>query len=109
MCAAIGSGIDVDKPSGNMVVDIGGGTTGIAVIALSGIVVSRSIKIGGDKMDEAIQQWLKRNHNIVIGFRTAEELKKKVLCAPGIKQQQKNPDESNRKKQHFRCSFNALH
>ena len=84
MCAAIGSGIDVDRPSGNMVVDIGGGTTGIAVIALSGIVVSRSIKIGGDKMDEAIQQWLKRNHNIVIGFRTAEELKKKFSSQPEV-------------------------
>ena len=84
MCAAIGSGIDVDRPSGNMVVDIGGGTTGIAVIALSGIVVSRSIKVGGDKMDEAIQQWLKRNHNIVIGFRTAEELKKKFSSRPEV-------------------------
>ncbi len=84
MCAAIGSGIDVDRPSGNMVVDIGGGTTGIAVIALSGIVVSRSIKIGGDKMDEAIQQWMKKNHNIVIGFRTAEELKKKFSSHPEV-------------------------
>jgi rod shape-determining protein MreB len=84
MCAAIGSGIDVDKPTGNMVVDIGGGTTGIAVIALSGIVVSKSIRIGGDKMDDAIQQWLKRNHNIIIGFRTAEELKKKFSSYPDI-------------------------
>ncbi len=84
MCAAIGSGIDVNKPSGNMVVDIGGGTTGIAVIALSGIVVSRSIRIAGDKMDDAIQQWLKRNHNLVIGYRTAEELKKKFSSYPDI-------------------------
>ncbi|MYB25964.1 MAG: rod shape-determining protein [Candidatus Dadabacteria bacterium] len=82
MCAAIGSGIEVHRPSGNMVVDIGGGTTGIGVIALSGIVVSKSIKTGGDKMDEAIQQWLKRNHNIVIGNRTAEELKKKFSTHP---------------------------
>lgn len=82
MCAAIGSGIEVHRPSGNMVVDIGGGTTGIGVIALSGIVVSKSIKTGGDKMDEAIQQWLKRNHNIVIGNRTAEELKKKFSAHP---------------------------
>ena len=89
MCAAIGSGIDVDRPSGNMVVDIGGGTTGIAVIALSGIVVSRSIKIGGDKMDDAIQQWLKRNHNIIIGFRTAEELKKKFSSYPDINPKRK--------------------
>ncbi len=84
MCAAMGAGIEVHKPSGNMVVDIGGGTTGIAVIALSGIVVSKSIKTGGDKMDEAIQQWLKRNHNIVIGYRTAEELKKKFSSHPEI-------------------------
>ncbi len=84
MCAAMGAGIDVDKPSGNMVVDIGGGTTGIAVIALSGIVVSKSIKTGGDKMDEAIQQWLRKNHNIVIGYRTAEELKKKFSLHPEI-------------------------
>ncbi len=84
MCAAIGSGIDVDKPSGNMVVDIGGGTTGIAVIALSGIVVSRSIRIAGDKMDDAIQQWLKKNHNLIIGYRTAEELKKKFSSYPDI-------------------------
>lgn len=84
MCAAMGAGIEVHRPSGNMVVDIGGGTTGIAVIALSGIVVSKSIKIGGDKMDEAIQQWLRRNHNIVIGYRTAEELKKKFSSHPEI-------------------------
>jgi len=84
MCAAIGAGIEVHRPSGNMVVDIGGGTTGIAIIALSGIVVSRSIKIGGDKMDEAIQQWLKRNHNIIIGYRTAEEVKKKFSSSPEI-------------------------
>lgn len=84
MCAAIGSGIQVNRPSGNMVVDIGGGTTGIAVIALSGIVVSKSIKTGGDKMDEAIQQWLKRNHNIVIGYRAAEDLKKKFSSYPEI-------------------------
>jgi len=84
MCAALGSGIEVHRPSGNMVVDIGGGTTGIGVIALSGIVVSKSIKTGGDKMDEAIQQWLKRNHNIIIGHRTAEELKKKFSAHPEI-------------------------
>lgn len=82
MCAAIGTGIEVHRPSGNMVVDIGGGTTGIAIIALSGIVVSKSIKTGGNKMDEAIQQWLKKNHNIIIGYRTAEEVKKKFSSLP---------------------------
>ncbi len=89
MCAAIGAGIEVEKPSGNMVVDIGGGTTGIAIISLSGIVVSKSIKTGGDKMDEAIQQWLRRNHNIVIGYRTAEELKKKFSSHPEINSSRK--------------------
>ena len=84
MCAAIGTGIEVHRPSGNMVVDIGGGTTGIAIIALSGIVVSKSIKTGGDKMDEAIQQWLKKNHNIIIGYRTAEEVKKKFSSLPEV-------------------------
>ncbi len=89
MCAAIGAGVEVEKPSGNMVVDIGGGTTGIAIISLSGIVVSKSIKTGGDKMDEAIQQWLRRNHNIVIGYRTAEELKKKFSSHPEINSSRK--------------------
>lgn len=84
MCAAIGAGVDVHRPSGTMVVDIGGGTTGIAIIALSGIVVSRSIKVGGDRMDEAIQQWMKRNRNMVIGDRTAEEIKKKFSSLPEI-------------------------
>ncbi len=84
ICAAIGSGIEVDKPSGSMVVDVGGGTTGIGVIALSGIVVSKSIRIGGDKMDEAIQQWLRKNHNAIIGSRTAEELKKKFSANPDL-------------------------
>ncbi len=84
MCAAIGAGIEVSKPSGSMVVDIGGGTTGIAVISLSGIVVSKSIKVGGDKMDEAIQQWVKKNYDLIIGYTTAETLKKKFSLQPEI-------------------------
>ncbi len=84
MCAAIGCGMDVNEPAGKMIVDIGGGTTGIAIIALSGIVVSESIKVGGDKMDEAIQQWVKKKYGLIIGYRAAEELKKKFSTQPDI-------------------------
>ena len=80
LAAAIGAGLDISKPNGNMVVDIGGGTSDIAVIALGGTVVSTSIKVAGDKFDEAIVKYIKKKHNIVIGERTAEELKIKVGC-----------------------------
>ena len=75
MAAAIGAGLPITEPSGNMVVDIGGGTTEVAVISLSGIVFSRSVKVGGDKMDEAIIQHMKRKYNLLIGERTAERIK----------------------------------
>ena len=75
MAAALGAGMPVTEPTGNMVVDIGGGTTGVAVISLAGIVVSKSVRIGGDKMDEAILQYVKRTYNMLIGERTAEEIK----------------------------------
>lgn len=75
MAAAIGSGLPVTEPSGNMIVDIGGGTTEVAVISLAGIVFSRSIRVGGDKQDEAIAQFIKRRHNLMIGERTAELIK----------------------------------
>ena len=75
MAAAIGAGLPVYEPTGNMVVDIGGGTTEVAVISLGGIVTSRSIRIGGDEMDEAIVQYVKRTYNLLIGERTAEEIK----------------------------------
>jgi len=75
MAAAIGAGLPITEPSGNMVVDIGGGTTEVAVISLSGIVFSRSVKVGGDKMDEAIIQHMKRKHNLLVGERTAERIK----------------------------------
>ena len=75
MAAAIGAGLPVDEPTGNMVVDIGGGTTEVAVISLGGIVTSRSIRIGGDEMDEAIVQYTKRAYNLLIGERTAESVK----------------------------------
>lgn len=78
MAAALGAGLPVTEPGGNMVVDIGGGTTGVAVISLAGIVVSKSVRIGGDKMDEAILQYVKRTYNMLIGERTAEEVKIKL-------------------------------
>lgn len=80
IAAAIGAGLDIAKPWGSMVVDIGGGTTDIAVISLGGIVVSTSIKIAGDKFDEAIVRYMRKKHNIMIGERTAEELKINVGC-----------------------------
>ncbi len=80
VAAAIGAGIDITKPDGHMVVDIGGGTTDIAVIALSGVVESASIKIAGDSFDEAIIKYIRRKHNVYIGERTAEELKMNIGC-----------------------------
>lgn len=80
IAAAIGAGIDISKPYGNMVVDIGGGTTDIAVISLGGSVVSTSLKIAGDKFDEYIIKYIKRKYNIMIGERTAEDLKVNVGC-----------------------------
>ncbi len=78
MAAAIGAGLPVTEPSGNMVVDIGGGTTEVAVISLAGIVMWKSIRVGGDKHDEAIIQHIKRKYNLLIGERTAEEIKKQI-------------------------------
>ncbi|MBM4371807.1 MAG: rod shape-determining protein MreB, partial [Deltaproteobacteria bacterium] len=75
MAAAIGAGLPITEPTGNMVVDIGGGTTEVAVISLAGIVYSKSVKIGGDKMDDAIVQHMKRKYNLLVGERTAETLK----------------------------------
>ena len=80
IAAAIGAGIDISKPSGNMIVDIGGGTTDIAVISLGGSVVSTSLKVAGDKFDEAIVKYIKKKHNIMIGERTAEDLKVNIGC-----------------------------
>lgn len=86
MAAAIGAGLPVHEPTGNMVVDIGGGTTEVAVISLGGIVTSRSIRIGGDEMDEAIIQYIKRTYNLMIGERTAEEVKMSIgsAIAPAV-------------------------
>ncbi|HJC50857.1 MAG TPA: rod shape-determining protein MreB [Candidatus Anaerostipes avistercoris] len=75
VAAAIGAGIDISKPCGNMIVDIGGGTADIAVISLGGVVVSSSIKVAGDDFDEAIVRFMRKKHNLLIGERTAEEIK----------------------------------
>ena len=80
VAAAIGAGLDISRPNGNLVVDIGGGTTDIAVISLGGIVESTSIKIAGDKFDEAIIKYVRRKHNALIGERTAEQVKKTIGC-----------------------------
>ena len=80
IAAAIGAGIDISKACGNMIVDIGGGTTDIAVISLGGSVVSTSLKVAGDKFDEYIVKYVKKKHNIMIGERTAEELKVNIGC-----------------------------
>jgi rod shape-determining protein MreB len=78
LAAAIGAGLPVDEPVGSMVVDIGGGTTDVAVISLGGIVVSRSIRVAGNKLDEAILRHVRQNHNLTIGERTAEQIKIKI-------------------------------
>ena len=88
MAAAIGAGLPVQEATGNMVVDIGGGTSEVAVISLGGIVVSRSVRIGGDKMDEAIVQYIKKRYNLLIGERTAEEIKITIGTAMKVE----NPD-----------------
>ncbi len=81
MAAAIGAGLPVHEPSGSMIVDIGGGTTEVAVISLGGIVYARSIRVGGDKMDEAIISYVRRNHNLLIGEASAERIKKAIAAA----------------------------
>jgi len=81
MAAAIGAGLPIHEPTGSMVVDIGGGTTEVAVLSLSGIVYSRSVRVGGDKMDEAIISYMRRHHNLLVGETTAERIKKEIGTA----------------------------
>jgi rod shape-determining protein MreB len=88
VAAAVGAGLQIDNPSGCMVVDIGGGTTEIAVLSLGGVVWSRSLRVAGDKMDEAIIQYLRRTENLLIGDSTAERIKKEIGTA-------KAPDEGH--------------
>jgi rod shape-determining protein MreB len=96
MVAALGAGLPITEPSGNMVVDIGGGTTDIAVISLSGIVYSRSLRIAGNEMDDAIMEYMKRRYNLLIGERTAENVKIAIGSAhpltPGITMEVKGRD-----------------
>ena len=87
MAAAIGVGLPVEEPAGNMIVDIGGGTTEVALISLAGIVLSRSVRVAGDEFDEAIIQYMKRAYNLMIGERTAEEIKIKVGSAYPLEQE----------------------
>src|ERR1700748_3245828 len=84
MAAAIGAGLPVTEPTGSMVVDIGGGTTEVAVLSLGGIVYARSVRVGGDKMDEAIINYIRRNHNLLVGESSAERIKKEIgsACPP---------------------------
>ena len=87
MAAAIGAGLPVTEPTGSMIVDIGGGTTEVAVLSLGGIVYSRSVRVGGDKMDEAIISYVRRHHNLLIGESSAEKIKQEVgsACSPSDK------------------------
>ena len=89
--AALGAGLDISGPTGSMVVDIGGGTTDIAVLSLSGIVTKRSLRVGGDKFDEAIIRWIRREHNLMIGERTAEEIK--IMVGSAIPEGRPDHDE----------------
>src|SRR6478752_7404426 len=81
MAAAIGAGMPITEPSGNMIVDIGGGTTDIAVISLAGIVYSKAVRVAGNEMDEAIIQYIKKTYNLLIGERTAEQIKMEIGSA----------------------------
>ncbi len=81
MAAALGAGLPVTEPQGNMIVDIGGGTTEVAVISLGGIVFSKSARVAGDRMDEAVIAFIRRKHNLLIGERTAEQIKIRIGCA----------------------------
>ena len=85
LAAAIGAKIPIANPSGNMIVDIGGGTTEAAVICLGGVVVHSSVRVGGNKIDEAIQLWVRKKHNLIIGERMAEEVKIKIGSATQVK------------------------
>src|SRR5256714_3018452 len=87
MAAAIGAGLPVAEPTGNMIVDIGGGTTEVAVISLGGIVVSQSLRVGGDEMDEAIVNHVKREDKLLIGQQTAEEIKLEVGSAVDLREE----------------------
>ncbi|MCG0239996.1 MAG: rod shape-determining protein [Firmicutes bacterium] len=87
LAAALGAGLDITKPNGHMVVDVGGGTCDVAVLSLGGVVRSQSIRVAGDKFDEAIARYIKREYNLLIGERTAEEIKITVATASGTRKE----------------------
>ena len=89
MAAAIGAGLPVEEPTGNMIVDIGGGTTEVAIISLGGVVTHKSIRVGGDEIDDAIMAYIKRHYNLMIGERTAEETKKSIGSAYILEEEQR--------------------
>jgi len=89
MAAAIGAGLPIKEPNGNLVVDIGGGTTEIGVISLGGLVISKSIRVAGNKIDKAIQEYVKKKYNLLIGDKTAEEIKIKIGTATTLKEELK--------------------
>jgi len=101
MAAAVGAGLNIVDPGGNMVVDIGGGTTDVAVISMGGEVVSDSVRVGGDDLDEAIVRYVRREHNLLIGEQTAEEIKRKIGCVY-------NPDENETMEVRGRDSVTGL-
>ena len=88
MAAAIGAGLPITEPTGNMIVDIGGGTTEVAVISLGGIVYSKSVRVAGDKIDEAIVNYIKRKYYLLVGERTAEQIKISIGCAYPFEEEQ---------------------
>jgi len=107
MAAAIGAGLPIEEPSGNMVVDIGGGTTDIAVISMSGIVYSRSVRVAGNEMDEAVMQYLKRKYNLLVGERTAEQIKMEIGSAYPL---EKTANHGSERPQPYRgCAANGHH
>ena len=112
MAAAIGAGLPIEEPSGNMVVDIGGGTTDIAVISMSGIVYSRSVRVAGNEMDESVMHYLKRKYNLLVGERTAEQIKIEIGSAYPLgkaadaRSQRAQPDRGRAAHRHHRRQRN---
>ncbi len=96
VAAAIGAGIDIARPDGNLIIDIGGGTTDIAVISLSGVVESASIKVAGDQFNEAVVKYMRRTHNLLIGERTAEDMKMKIGCVFPLEEEEERIDVKGR-------------
>ena len=101
VAAAIGAGIDIAKPDGHLIIDIGGGTSDIAVISLSGVVESASIKVAGDQFNEAVVKYMRRKHNLLVGERTAEEMKIQIGCVY-------TPDEETHMEVKGRCLLTGL-